>query len=539
MTYKNISCAVKLTTLLLFPIFLLSSCDSQLEEDPPSSFAPSNVYTSVEGIDGAVKGIYDAVRGGSYYSNAHISLVENHTDYSIGRGSQNPMSLFDLDAINRSRIDNSVWSPAYRAINRANEVIANTREAEIEGLSDLKRNQFIGEARFLRALNYFNLVRLFESPDGEGVPLRTEPATGSEENLNTPRASSEEVYNRIIKDLEFAEQNLPESYEGSSRGRATSWAAKALLSKVRLTLEEWSAAETLADEIIDSGQFELLVPADTSAEFERIFGDGAQAGVTNNEVIFEISFASPGPGNSIHGWLHSGQAGYFTGGVFAWYGNIDICRVEEAFEEPLDRPEDCGPPSGIEKESFLGPWHDQRDIDRRANHTLYDPTRGPDQRILSPEIPMLYRKFRSLDNSDPANPIPIVRYAETIYIKSEAEFRQNGATDEAREHLNMMRRRARGLDPATPNSEADVSSSLSGEAFLDTLLVERAKEFVMEQKRYYDLKRTQKNGELRAFWIANELGKGTPEMRNFFWPIPQQEIDNNDALSQEDQNPGW
>jgi hypothetical protein len=152
---------------------------------------------------------------------------------------------------------------------------------------------------------------------------------------------------------------------------------------------------------------------------------------------------------------------------------------------------------------------------------------------------MFFRKYRTNNDPNAGNPIPLYRYAEILYIKSEAEFRQNGATDEAHEYLNMMRRRARGLDPAAPSSAADVPSSLSGEAFLDTLLLERAKEFVMEQKRFYDLKRTEKNGELRGLWLARELGKGTPELKNFYWPIPQQEIDNNDALSQDDQNPGW
>lgn len=530
----------RIIPLLLLPLFLLAACDSMLQEDPPSTYAPSNVFTSASGADAAVKGIYDVVRGGSYYGNFHISLVEVQTDYAFGRGSQFPPSVFDVDAVARNRMDNNIWSPAYEAINRANDVIANLQDATIEDLSEARKNQFIGEARILRALNYFNLVRLFGGPDGEGVPLRTAPAEGSEENLNTARAPKDEVYALIIEDLQFAEQNLPESYTGSDLGRATRWAAKALLSKVYLTRENWSAAESKADEIINSGQFELVVPEDTSAAFERIFGTNAQAGVTNNETIWEISFAPPEVNNGMLSYLHSGRADYYTGGVYAWFGNIDVCRVEEAFDAPLSRPEDCGPPSGsAEEESFLGPWHAQRDTDRRANHTLYDPTRAPDQRILSPEFPMFFRKYRTDANPNAGNPIPIMRYAETLYIKSEAEFRQHGATDEAHEYLNRMRRRARGLEPASPSPAADVSETLSGQAFLDTLLLERAKEFVMEQKRFYDLKRTQKNGELRGLWLARKLGKGTPERRNFYWPIPQQEIDNNDSLSQEDQNPGW
>jgi hypothetical protein len=487
-----------------------------------------------------VRGIYDFPRGGDYYDSFYISLLEVQTDYAFGRGSQNPPGVFDVDAVAQRRMSQAIWGPAYEVINRANGVIANIQEASIEGLSDTRKNQFIGEARILRAFQYFNLVRLFGGPNGEGVPLRTEPTAGGEGNLNTPRASKDDVYAQIIEDLQFAEQNLSASYTGSDRGRATSWAAKSLLSRVHLTRENWSAAEGKADEIINSGQFELLVPRDTSAAFERIFGTDAQAGVTNNEVIWEISFAPPEIDNDMIGFMHSGRAGYSSGGNFALYGNINVCRVDKAFDEPLNRPEDCGPPGGLaEKESFLGPWHAQRDTDRRANHTLYDPARGPDQRILSPEFPMFFRKYRSPGNPNAGNPIPIMRYAEILYIKSEAEFRQNGATNEAHEYLNMMRRRARGLDPATPSSAADVPPSLSGRAFLDTLLLERAKEFVMEQKRFYDLKRTKKNGMIRGLWIAKNIGKGTPEPKNFFWPIPQQEIDNNDALTQEDQNPGW
>jgi len=528
---------MKKIILLFASVIVLVGCDSQLEQDPPSTLSQSSVFSNAQGANAAVRGVYDAVRGGSYYGNFHISLVENHTGYSIGRGSQNPMSLFDLDASNRQRMGSSIWEPAYEAINRANNVVGGIEDADVQGLSTTEANQFLGEARALRALNYFNLVRLFGGRDGKGVPLRIEPSISG--NLSAPRASQDSVYNLITSDLQFAANNLPDSYSGDNRGRVTSWGAKALLSKVHLTRENWSAAETLADEIIDSGEFELVVPDDTSAEFEQIFGNDAQAGVTNNEVIWEIQFAPPEVGNDIGLFLHAPAVDYYPGGFFAWFGNIDICRLEEAFDKPLNQPQDCGPPSGIENESFIGPWHEQRDVDRRANHTLYDPKRESDRGLMSPEFPMFFRKHRTPNVAPGGNPMPIMRYAEIIYIKSEAEFRQNGANVEALEHLNMMRRRARGLDPATPSSAADVAQSLSGRAFLDTLLLERAKEFVMEQKRYYDLKRTTKNGELRAFWLAKELGKGTPELRNFYWPLPQEEIDNNDALTQEDQNQDW
>jgi len=522
-------------------ILFVYGCDT-LDREPLSEPSPGPVFSSAEGVDAAVKGVYDFY-GTAWYGLRPFGQIELHTDYVFGIGSENPVSVFDLDATARAR-QADLWNQMYESINRANVAVSNINERDIADLSEVKRQQFIGEARFLRAYQYFNLVRLWGGPqgrpDGKGVPLRTEPAEGSEENLNVPRSSIGDVYNQIISDLEFAEQNLPESYSGGDRGRATMWAAKAALAKVHLTIGNWSEAEAKADEIVESGQFSLVVPRDTSLEFEAIFGAGAQAGVTNNETIFELNYATTGKTNIGGLFFHSAPSDYYPTGFRAWYGNIDICRVEEAIDTPLNRPEDCGPPEGLaDKESFLGPWLEQRNVDKRANYTLYDPSRGPDQASLDSQIPMLFRKFRSPGVFDANNPFPIYRYAEVLYIKSEAEFRQNGASDEAREYLNMMRRRARGLDPSTPDSEADVSPSLSGSAFLDTLLLERAKEFAVEAKRYFDLIRTEKNGELRAFHLAKELGKGTPERRNFNWPIPRQEIDNNDAMSNEDQNPGW
>jgi len=112
----------------------------------------------------------------------------------------------------------------------------------------------------------------------------------------------------------------------------------------------------------------------------------------------------------------------------------------------------------------------------------------------------------------------------------------NGPTPEAYEALNQVRRRAYGRDINTPDPEADFAPGLNAQQFQDTVLLERAKEFVMEGKRWYDLLRT---GTTLEVIRASGDGKSRIEERHLKWPIPAEEIDNNEAMGQESQNPGW
>jgi hypothetical protein len=131
--------------------------------------------------------------------------------------------------------------------------------------------------------------------------------------------------------------------------------------------------------------------------------------------------------------------------------------------------------------------------------------------------------------------MPIMRYAEPLLIFAEATAMANGGpTSEAYEAVNMIRRRAYGQDPSVPDpGGADLPSGLSQEAFRDEVLLERGKEFIMERKRWFDLVRTG-----TALEIIQGLGKPITE-RYLKWPIAQEEIDNNGALTEADQNPGW
>jgi hypothetical protein len=226
--------------LLVVVIGLYSGCDSILNEEPKTFLSQGKVFSNEDGAISATKGIYNSLRDFSYYDRWFTAMVEMHADYVNGRGSQAPVGDYQLNAQNIGRIGD-MYGAIYESINRANGVIKNVPDIDMN--PDIK-NQLLGEARFLRALGYYNLVRLFG-----GIPLRTEPTEGADVDL--PRASEDEVYSMVLEDLQFAENNLPGTYPQSDHGRATRWAAKTLLADVFLTLERWSEAAQKAKDYIE------------------------------------------------------------------------------------------------------------------------------------------------------------------------------------------------------------------------------------------------------------------------------------------------
>lgn len=491
---------IKYGSILCLTVLMLGcSSDEILKEEPRTFLSQDAVFSSREGAIAATSGIYSPFSGQNLYGWWLLGNLEMFSDYIYGRGSQSPAGSYQLDATSVQRIGN-IWRGAYQVINRANIVINQLENTEIDGVDDALNNRLIGEARFLRALAYFHLVRLFGD-----VPLRTVPET---QNFAIERSPESEVYDQIIEDLEFGEQNLPDAYSTAELGRASRWAATGLLSKVYLTLGQWAEASDKALEVMNSGQFSL-VEVDEPIDFQQIFGPDV---LTSTEEIFSLKHARiEGFGFEPLWLMHRAGSGYSLGNnAHAWYGNLD---------------------------SWLGEWIGQLDgPDLRPNDWLYN---GEfDEQFLSPEIPMLFKKFRDTESDPPGNDFPVLRYAEILLIYAEAEAMENGGpTADAYTAANQIRRRAYGRDLNTPDPEADFPAGLSAEAFQDEILLERAKEFVMEGKRWYDLLRTGTALEV----IGENSGpiKANIEERHLKWPIPAEEIDNNEAMSQESQNPGW
>ncbi|MCC5928597.1 MAG: RagB/SusD family nutrient uptake outer membrane protein [Cyclobacteriaceae bacterium] len=495
---KKVVSKYKLGILILVSIFVITSgCEDLLNENPRTFLSQEIVFQTAEGANSATIGIYKPLSGNDLYGWWLLGNLELFSDYVIGRGSQAPPSLYQLDAAAVQRIG-FVWRGLYQVINRSNIVISQLETNTIQGMSAEYSNSLIGEARFLRALCYFHLVRLFGD-----VPLRTVSETNPA-NLSIARARTESVYEQIVEDLKFGEIYLPASYSQSDLGRVTKWAAKGLLADVYLTLEQWGNASLKAKEVIEQGPFKL-VEVRKPEDFQKIFGPDV---LTHSEEIFSIKHARiPGLGFGALWLMHRAGSGYSLGNnAHAWMGNLN---------------------------SWLGAWRLELDgPDLRPNDWLYN---GPsDERFLGPGVPMLFKKFRDTESAIAGNDFPVIRFPEILFIYAEAESQLNGGpTPTAYEAINSIRRRAFGRDINVPDGEADLPLGLSAQEFRNEVLLERAKEFVMEGKRWYDLLRTD-----TAIDIIRGLGLPIEE-KHLKWPIPAEEIDNNTLINQTNQNPGW
>lgn len=264
---------MKIRTILapFLMIGALSACDQLLDLQPVDELTDDIAITNVEGARAALTGAYQALQGLGYYGGSFVFFNDLSADNAVHTGTFH--SYADA-AGNQLRPENStvegIWNDLYDGINRANQIIVQV--PDVADLSDAERDQIMGEAHFLRALHYHNLVRLWGD-----VPLRTAPVSGPEEASQIERAPVADVYAQILSDLEVARSGL--SAGGDTR-RATLGAAHALTARVQLYLENWSEAQTAADSVEAMGY--TLAP-DYSSLFPATEGD-------TPEDIFRVLF---------------------------------------------------------------------------------------------------------------------------------------------------------------------------------------------------------------------------------------------------------
>ncbi|HLT07041.1 MAG TPA: RagB/SusD family nutrient uptake outer membrane protein [Cyclobacteriaceae bacterium] len=462
------------------------SCEGLLDEKP-KLVTEENFYNTAQEVATAVNAIYSPLR--TENQTTYIATLECHTDYGYGRGSFAQYN--DFQGMNSNNINRvaGFWNAFYLSIRNANIVIKNAPDGESISQEDVDR--YVAEAKFLRALSYFHLVRNWGA-----IPLRTEH---NMEELALAKSSSEEVYELILNDLWAAETYLPEQQELS--GRPTQAAAKTLLADVYLQLEQFAEAREKAQEVIESGIFSL-VTVTSRDDFQKIFGPDV---ISNPEEIFSLKFARQlGQGNYLP-WVynHPNTGLYSFGGSYAIYSDAS--------------------------DTFHKSW-DDGDL-RKGLWDMVDFGLG-DSTLVS-------RKFidpQAIGNNDAGNDLPIYRYPEVLLIFAEAAARDAGApTEESLEALNQVRRRAYGQDPSVPSEVDYLLTDYDLTSFVDLVIQEKAYEFQFEGKRWLDLKRTGKAEEM----IRKNKGLSIAES-HYLWPIPYSELDYNPALDpSNDQNPGY
>ena len=511
-----------LSTYILLASLLFTGC-ADLDQTSISSIDKDNFYQSKEDIETAINGIYQAFTiDGFYgmYNNQSIYFNDLQSDYVKAGAQTNSAHIRELSnfAIQPTNLFvGYAWKEHYMAINRANVVIEKVASASF--LDDQRRQNYTNEARFLRGLVYFNLVRYFG-----GVPIILHDGEGE----GAARNSVDEVYHQIVEDLTAAE-GLPSDYT-TLDGKASSLAASALLSKVYLVWAQTSSPEgqssqrdfyqksiNYADKVINSGKYKLL---------DKFIDNWSVDKKNGAEHIFSIEHDRT---------INANVTGHCT---FAtnWSDSepVLLATSDKYYEQtdPKDQRRD-------------GSWAKR----------IYNPNTGTDFEFTIPR----FRKY--IDSLNFANPASsgnaagqstntvIIRYAEILLIKAEAENELNGPTDAAYDAINQVRRRAYWSPylniQNTPSDGSDLElSGLTQEQFRERLREERRLEFVLEGQRWFDLIRWHilvKYVKSNTPTDAETLGTKTTKIqnvskKNYLLPLPQEQIILNPNL---DQNWGY
>ena len=475
---------------ILFLIAICFACENALDEIPKNFISPENYYQTAEDATGAIYAAYQS----NLVNIAKYAVDEVYTDYFYTKGSWAPMANLaqPLDATSTGR-SNGLWNRDYRIINRSNVVLGRVPDIEMD---ETEKSRILAEAHFLRAWAYLDLVRKYGP-----VPLRI-VETRDLSNVAVGRSPVSDIYVQIESDLLIAEQDLPDNV-GANTGRATRWAAKMILADVYMDLERWQEAADRADEIINSGVYDLVTVTD-SADFYNIF-----ATETSTEDIFSSHFSQTTRTWDVAVyWAHLSNTPVWNVGVGY---NVIYANTNS---------------------SLLNNW-DNNDL--RKGFNLYTGFYRDGEWVSNPAVtPLLFKKYIADANGLATYSVPMIRYAEAFLIYAEAVNRaNNGPTSLALERLNNIRRRAYGHDPYSTSTD-DFPTGMTMQAFEDTVIRERAYEFMLEGKRYWDLRRKDMWEDL----ILQDKGMVVDESRKLH-PLPQAEIDNNPALTPTDQNPGF
>ncbi len=417
---------------------------------------------------------------------------------------------FELSDYN-FEVNRHIWVHNYELIGRANQVTANVPDIDMDATL---RSRIVGEAKFLRALAYYNLVTLYEN-----IPLITAPLSPEERPAS---ATAAETWAQIEQDLSDAAAALPETYPAGEAGRATRFAALGMLGKARLQQRKWAEASQALGQVIASGRYSLLPNyADNFTEATEL---------RNSEALFEVGAADLWP--------------TFVGISFPKM--IGPCYRPGA-PLPEFNPTFCdGRPTRWYFNEFLASRTTTGGVDprldvtllyndpARANEMIYGRTRGSffannPQSPAQEDTMIFFRKYgeHAIPNDQRwDNPINyrVLRYADVLLMQAEALNEQGGANvTPALQYINQVRSRV-SLPPVAG----------SGAALRDLILRERMFELGLESSRWNDLRRHN--------LLATTLSSHDPDFTRFVagkserLPIPTTERNLNPNVAQ---NPGW
>lgn len=460
-----------LITLCLGVVVTFYGCDGLLDTEPASSVDPEAAQSSLEGMESLSVSMHSRLRAEARYGRDLMlkgDVLADNTDRHPTTSGR-----YEGHSVNRHGSHFTLWASGYNVVNEANYIIAGIDQ--LENVPEDTQNRLLGEAYFMRAYAYHDLVRIFSYEPGRevvvdgrpwdaGAILRTEPTRDVSQADDRPRSTNQETYDLIVADLEEAINYL----EGSDRGTyyANYEAALMLMARVQLYLENWEEAADYAAQAMEVTGVTLVDEADYAGIYETH---------PNPESIFEI--------------------------------NIDPATETLGSDDALDQ--------------YLTPdgWFDI--IPSQNLLDLYDEDDVRLELYGTSDDGYPYAMKYTGSKGTYTDNIAMMRYPELLLIRAEA-YAEQDLGSEAVEDLETLRI-ARGL--------AAYTTPPTGEDLIDEIMAERRRELAFEGHRWFDLKRRAmdipKQGSLPSVRYGDD---------RLLAPIPQAEITDFENVVQ---NPGY
>ncbi|MCW3078593.1 RagB/SusD family nutrient uptake outer membrane protein [Segetibacter sp.] len=481
---------------LLGTVLSMSSCEKFLETKQYDRSNEAAFYKSASDFEQAVVGSYSTLSSLYHSGNFYFLLTDirsDNTSVYVPGGSGGPLSKSEYDDFTLTSNNEHLlgyWNVSYSLIQKTNDIISFVAGSSID---PLKKNQYRGEAEVLRALAYFNLVRLYG-----GVPLVLGRFDNIDDSYKKGRNTVDEVYSQIITDLKDAQTLLVTNRStGDNSGRADKGIATSLLGNVYLTQKKYAEAAVEFKKVIDMNVYTLM------PNYADLFKSGQQG---NSETIWQAYYIAgvSGLGSSFPNFsapLSSETVLIQTGLAFGW--NQPTADIQNTYESKDVRRNSIG--DGFTKAANYYPYKFIKNyVDIGAG--TGDGNSGKDWYIL--------------------------RYADVLLMYAEAVNESEGPTN-AYSSIDKVRTRA-GLDP--------LPTGLSKDQFREAVYLEERRESPFEGHRWFDLVRTGRalsvmNAKVKPLSDANTIGLASPiDAHHLLLPIPSIV---REMAPQVTQNPGY
>lgn len=504
---KNIINKKKL--LILFSILTLSSCSDRIDIENQDKISSDNFYRNEAELDLAINGCYNTLRAPIAFEWMLTEIRSDNTFMNAtGTTAAQNLQIYNNDVYEAPSFDlfiENYWGTTYQSLRSINSLLVGLStsynpvsgtidyDAYSQPIPDATRRKAAGQASFMRAYHYFNLVRLYG-----GVFLVDKPLSPTEA-LNQSRASVADIYKFIIADLKNASANsISTTFTGTAatdKGKATSWAAKALLAKVYLTLGQKADALPLLTDVINNSGYSLLLGA---TGYANVF---SSANELNSELLFAVRFKSGGLG----------------------YGS-SLCNLFATNTTTISTQTKLAVPAGS-RSSYNNPTEEfynsfaTTDLRRDYNIKVYKPTVS--------SLPPTWTYWAAKHNivttiaNDSELDWPVLRYSDVLLMYCEASGTANATT---LGYLNRVHTRA-GLTALTL---ADISTPATYESAVAN---ERRWEFALENQRWFDLLRFDKTMTTITAKgvIDNHFSLMMPFYSNYDDPFSLTELQNHTA----------